>query len=207
MPEPGERNYQRVVESTLIDLCRATQGRTLVLFTSYSQLLNSYRAINPSLEENGIVVYAQGVDGSRRQLLENFKSTPRAVLLGTRSFWEGVDVVGEALSCLVMARLPFSVPSDPIFAARSETFDQAFTEYSVPDAILRFRQGFGRLIRTATDRGVVAVFDKRLLTKTYGQTFLKSLPECTVRRGTRAELERAVAEWMSSSQRTVSGRS
>jgi DNA polymerase-3 subunit epsilon/ATP-dependent DNA helicase DinG len=96
-----------------------------------------------------------------------------------------------------MVRLPFAVPTDPIFAARSETFDQAFTEYSVPDAILRFRQGFGRLIRTATDRGIVAVFDKRLLTKTYGQTFLKSLPECTVRRGSRAELERAVTEWMS----------
>ncbi len=196
MPEPGERNYQRVVESTLIDLCRATQGRVLVLFTSYSQLLNSYRAINPSLEEEGIVVYAQGVDGSRRQLLENFRSTPRAVLLGTRSFWEGVDVVGEALSCLVMTRLPFSVPSDPVFAARSETFEDPFGQFSVPDAILRFRQGFGRLIRSASDRGVVVILDKRLTSKSYGKRFLRSLPECTVRQDTLRSLPRLAARWI-----------
>lgn len=196
MPEPGERNYQRAVESSLVDLCRATQGRVLVLFTSYSQLLNSYRAINPFLEDEGIVVYAQGVDGSRRQLLENFKTTPRAVLLGTRSFWEGVDVVGEALSCLVIARLPFSVPSDPVFAARSETFDDPFGQFSVPDAILRFRQGFGRLIRSASDRGVVVILDKRLTSKSYGKRFLRSLPECTVRQDTLRNLPRLAARWI-----------
>jgi DNA polymerase-3 subunit epsilon/ATP-dependent DNA helicase DinG len=197
MPEPGEQGYQRALEQGLMALCRAMGGKTLVLFTSYSQLRATAKVITPALAREDITVYEQSDGSSRRQLLENFKNAERGVLLGTRSFWEGVDVPGEALSCLAMVRLPFAVPTDPIFAARSETFEQAFTEYSVPDAILRFRQGFGRLIRTATDRGVVAVFDKRLLTKTYGQTFLKSLPECAVRRGTRAEMERAVTEWMS----------
>ena len=196
MPEPGEQGYQRALEQGLIALCRAMGGKTLVLFTAYSQLRSTAKIVVPILARENITVYEQSDGSSRRQLLEDFKKAERGVLLGTRSFWEGVDVPGEALSCLAIVRLPFAVPTDPIFAARSETFDQAFTEYSVPDAILRFRQGFGRLIRTAADRGVVVVFDKRLLTKTYGQTFLKSLPECTVRRGPRAELGRAVTEWM-----------
>ena len=105
---------------------------------------------------------------------------------------------GEALSCLAIAKLPFSVPSDPIFAARAETFDQPFFEYAVPEAILRFLQGFGRLIRTRTDRGVVAVFDKRLLTKSYGSLFIESLPEPTVRQGSLALLPSAAAQWLSS---------
>jgi DNA polymerase-3 subunit epsilon/ATP-dependent DNA helicase DinG len=197
MPEPGEQGYQRALEQGLITLCRAMGGRTLVLFTSYSQLRTTAKVLTPTLARDDIMVYEQSDGSSRRQLLENFKNATRGVLLGTRSFWEGVDVPGEALSCLAMVRLPFAVPTDPIFAARSETFDQAFMEYSVPDAILRFRQGFGRLIRTAADRGVVVVFDKRVLTKTYGPTFLKSLPECTLRRGAHAELGRAVTEWMS----------
>jgi DNA polymerase-3 subunit epsilon/ATP-dependent DNA helicase DinG len=196
MPEPGEQGYQRALEQGLISLCRAMGGRTMVLFTSYSQLRATSKVIVPALAKDDVTVYEQSDGSSRRQLLENFKTAQRGVLLGTRSFWEGVDVPGEALSCLVIVRLPFAVPSDPVFAARSETFEQAFTEYSVPDAILRFRQGFGRLIRTANDRGVVAVFDKRLLTKTYGQTFIKSLPDCTIRRGPQAEIARAVTEWM-----------
>ena len=167
MPEPGQQGYQKTVETTLIELLRATQGRTLVLFTSHSQLQTTYRAITRPLEEDGIIVIAQNLDGSRRQVLETFKTQERTVLLCTRSFWEGVDVVGEALSCLVIARLPFSVPSDPIFAARSETFEDSFGQYAVPEAVLRFRQGFGRLIRTKTDRGIVVVLDKRVLTKSY----------------------------------------
>ncbi len=196
IPEPGEPGYQRALEQGLVTLCRAMGGRTMVLFTAYSQLRATAKFLAPALSQDGITVYEQSDGSSRRQLLENFKNAQRGVLLGTRSFWEGVDVPGEALSCLAIVRLPFAVPSDPIFAARSETFEQAFNEYSVPDAILRFRQGFGRLIRTASDRGVVAVFDKRLITKAYGQTFLKSLPECTVRRGPQAEIARAVTEWM-----------
>jgi DNA polymerase-3 subunit epsilon/ATP-dependent DNA helicase DinG len=116
--------------------------------------------------------------------------------MGTRAFWEGVDVPGEALSVLVIAKLPFDVPSDPIIAARSETFDDPFNQYSLPEAILRFRQGFGRLIRTQSDRGVVAILDKRILTKRYGKLFLESLPPCTMKISPLSELSRATKLWL-----------
>ena len=198
IPEPGQPGYQRAVEQGMAALFRATQGRALALFTSYSQLRATLRAIRAPLSQAGITVQAQGQGVSRAQLLENFRTGERRVLLGTRSFWEGVDVPGEPLSCLVIAKLPFSVPSDPTFAARAETFDQPFLEYAVPETILRFLQGFGRLIRTRTDRGVVAVFDKRLLTKSYGQLFIESLPDPTVRRGPLTLLPSVAAEWLSS---------
>ena len=197
IPEPNQPYYQRTVEEALLGLCRATEGRVLILFTSYHQLRSSARAISRPLADAGIVVYQQGAGTSRVQLLENFRTTPKAVLMGTRSFWEGVDVVGPALSVLVIARLPFSVPDDPIFAARAETFDEPFGEFAVPEAILRFRQGFGRLIRTKTDRGVVVILDKRVLTKTYGPMFLNSLPECTRIRNSLTRLPEAARRWLS----------
>jgi len=196
IPEPNQPYYQKAVEQALIALCQATRGRTLVLFTSYNQLRNTSGAITRPLAENDIVIFQQGDGSSRRQLLENFRTTPRSVLLGTRSFWEGIDVMGEALSCLVIARLPFSVPTDPIFAARSATFEDPFGQYAVPETILRFRQGFGRLIRSKTDRGVVVILDKRVLTKSYGRAFLNSLPECTVKRGPLAALPAEAARWI-----------
>jgi Rad3-related DNA helicase len=168
----------------------------MVLFTSHSQLQASYRAITRPLEEDNIVVIAQNLDGSRRQVLETFKTQERTVLLGTKSFWEGVDVQGEALSCLVIARLPFSVPSDPVFAARSETFDDSFAQYAVPEAVLRFRQGFGRLIRSNTDRGIVVVLDKRVLTKNYGRIFIESLPPVSKYQGGLKELPALAAKWI-----------
>ncbi len=196
IPEPGQPGYQRAVEEGMVALFKATRGRALALFTSHSQLRATARAITAPLARENIVVLAQGQGLSRTQLLENFRTTERAVLLGTRSFWEGVDVPGEALSCLAIAKLPFNVPSDPIFAARSETFEDPFLEYAVPEAILSFLQGFGRLIRTRTDRGVVAVFDRRLLTRAYGRLFLNSLPGPTIRRGPMTMLPRAAAEWL-----------
>ncbi len=196
IPEPGQPGYQKAVETALIDLLRATRGRALVLFTSHSQLQHTYRAIARKLEEEDIMVLAQGLDGSRRQVLDTFRTNERMALFGTKSFWEGVDVVGEALSCLAIARLPFSVPSDPIFAARSETFDDPFGQYAVPEAVLRFRQGFGRLIRSKTDRGVVIVLDKRVLTKSYGKLFIESLPDCTKQQGPLKELARRAAAWI-----------
>jgi len=128
--------------------------------------------------------------------LESFRTTDQAVLLGTRAFWEGVDVPGEALSVLVIVKLPFDVPSDPIVASRSETFEDPFYQYALPEAILRFRQGFGRLIRTQYDRGVVAILDKRVLTKRYGRAFLDSLPTCTVRVGPLANLAHSAEKWL-----------
>jgi DNA polymerase-3 subunit epsilon/ATP-dependent DNA helicase DinG len=118
--------------------------------------------------------------------------------MGTRSFWEGVDVPGADLSIVVIVRLPFSVPSDPLFAARSETFDNPFAQYAIPETILRFRQGFGRLIRRKDDRGVVAIFDRRVLTKQYGRLFLDALPPCTVQQGRMEDLPKAATEWLSS---------
>jgi len=171
-----------------------------VLFTSLSQLNATYRAITRPLEEDGIIVIAQNLDGSRRQVLETFKTQERTVLLGTKSFWEGVDVVGEALSCLVIARLPFSVPSDPIFAARSETFEDSFSKYAVPEAVLRFRQGFGRLIRSKNDRGIVVVLDKRVLTKSYGRMFIESLPPVSKYQGPLKELPPFAAKWIDGRQ-------
>jgi ATP-dependent DNA helicase DinG len=197
IPEPNQPHYQRTVEEALAALCRATEGRALVLFTSYHQLRHTSRAITGPLSDAGIMVYQQGAGTSRVQLLENFRTAEKAVLMGTRSFWEGVDVVGPALSVLVMARLPFSVPDDPIFAARADTFDNPFLEYAIPETILRFRQGFGRLIRTKTDRGVVVILDKRLLTKSYGPLFLNSLPECTRVRAPLARLPEAARRWLS----------
>ncbi len=195
IPEPNRPGYQRMVEEALIALAQATRGRMLVLFTSYSQLRRTAEAIGPVLQQAGIVVYEQGM-GGRTQVLENFRTTEQAVLLGTRSFWEGVDIPGEALSVLVIARLPFSVPSDPVIQARAETYEDPFREYQVPQAILRFRQGFGRLIRSSTDRGVVVILDRRVDTKMYGRLFLDALPPCTVQRAPLSHLPQAARHWL-----------
>lgn len=196
MPEPGQPGYQRRLEQGLVALCEATGGRALVLFTSHSALRATYAAVKPALEARGILALGQRLDGSPRQLLERLKASKRAVIFGTATFWEGIDVVGDSLSILVITKLPFKVPTDPVFAARSERFANPFGEYAVPQTVLTFKQGFGRLIRSRTDRGVVAVLDRRLLTKSYGRTFLASLPACTERRGTLAELPRAAREWI-----------
>jgi len=196
VPEPGQPGYQRALDQTMIALFKATRGRALALFTSYNQLRSTLNAIRGPLSQAGISVQGQGEGISRRQLLETFRTKDARVLLGTRSFWEGVDVPGEALSCVAIVKLPFSVPSDPIFAARAESFDDPFFEYAVPETILRFRQGFGRLIRTRTDRGIVVVFDRRLLTKSYGQLFIDSLPSPTVRRGPSTLLPRIAKDWL-----------
>ena len=196
LPEPNAPQFQPVVESALVGLAKALDGRTLALFTSYAQLKRTANAIGPALTAAGITVLSQAAGGSRHQLLETFKTSERTVLLGTRSFWEGVDVVGPALSALVLVRLPFAVPSDPIVAARSETFDDPFHQYQVPDAILRFRQGFGRLIRSKTDRGVVVVLDKRVTSKGYGKLFLESLPECATQQAPLMNLPAAAKEWV-----------
>jgi DNA polymerase-3 subunit epsilon/ATP-dependent DNA helicase DinG len=196
--EPHVPDYQRQLDRTLIQLCQASGGRTLVLFTSYAQLKRTARSITGPLAKHEIVVYEQGEGASPHALLETFRSSDRAVLLGTRSFWEGVDVPGQALSVLVIAKLPFAVPTDPLVAARAETFEEPFNQYHLPEAILRFRQGFGRLIRSQSDRGVVAVLDRRLLTKAYGKLFIDSLPRCTTRVGPLADLPGAAAKWLGS---------
>ena len=198
MPEPAQRErYQAAVERGLVELAAALDGGLLALFTSYSQLRQTAQEITPRLALGGIEVLSQSGGSSRSALLQAFREREKAVLLGTRSFWEGVDIPGDDLRALVIVRLPFSVPSDPIFAARSETFVDPFNDYAVPDAILRFRQGFGRLIRSHEDRGIVAVFDRRVLSKRYGQHFLNDLPDCTRVTAPLASLPQEALRWLS----------
>lgn len=201
IPDPSDRHkYQAAVERGIIELAAALNGRVLALFTSYAQLKQTAQAITPRLALGNITVYDQSDGSSRQALLEGFQNTERAVLLGTRSFWEGVDIPGEALSALVIARLPFAVPTDPVFAARSETYADHFNAYALPDAILRFRQGFGRLIRRQSDRGIVAILDNRVRTKGYGRSFIDALPECTIVYAPLSQLPGKASQWLERSK-------
>jgi ATP-dependent DNA helicase DinG len=196
IPEPNVNGYQQILDKTILNTAKATGGRMLVLFTSYAALRKTAQAITGPLAREDIYVYEQGDGASPNALLESFKATERAVLLGTKSFWEGVDVPGASLSIVMITKLPFDVPTDPLIAARSETYEDSFNQYYLPEAILKFRQGFGRLIRTASDRGVVAILDRRVLTKQYGRLFLESLPQCTARQGPAANLPREAGKWL-----------
>ncbi len=197
IPEPNQPGYQRLLESAIVETAVALGGRTLVLFTANNHLSQTAAAIEDRLARHNITTLAQGSSASRQQLLEQFRREGgRSVLLGTRSFWEGVDIPGPALTALLIAKLPFDVPTDPVFAARSETYENPFFEYSIPEAVLRFRQGFGRLIRRGTDEGVVICLDKRLLTKRYGEMFLEALPACTVVRQRADRIEELVLRWL-----------
>ena len=196
IPDPNQGSAQHMVETTLIKLCKTTGGRTLALFTSYAQLKRTSNNISPQLNDAGITVFEQGEGASASALLETFRETDQAILLGTRSFWEGVDIQGEKLSVVVIVKLPFDVPSDPIIAARSESFENAFGQYSLPEAILKFRQGFGRLIRAQSDRGIVLVLDSRLLTKRYGKEFINSIPKCTQKINSVRDLPQEARRWL-----------
>lgn len=196
MPEPTEREYQRALERAVVELCTASRGRALVLFTSHSALRATHAAVKRPLEKAGIRVLGQNIEGAAAEILEQLRASPQTVLLGTASFWEGVDVVGEALSLLVIAKLPFSVPTDPVFSARAALLDDPFNDYAVPQAGLRFKQGFGRLIRHRNDRGVMVVLDRRLRSKRYGRVFLQSLPPCTVAEAPLVQLPPLVARWL-----------
>ena len=163
-----------------IETLRATHGRGLVLFTSHAMLRAAHPIIRDALAPADIRVYAQGIDGERNRLTGLFLKDTHSVLLGTQSFWEGMDVPGQSLSCLILAKLPFRPHTDPLVSARCEHIERQernpFVEYMVPDAIIRLKQGFGRLVRTRRDRGVVVLCDSRLVTKSYGRAFRDSLP-------------------------------
>ncbi len=196
LPDPGMPGYENGLQEALLDATRGAGGRTLALFTAHGSLRQAAAALREQLAEEDIVVLAQGADGSPNRLLRLLTTRPRTLLLGTAAFWEGIDVPGEALSQIVIARLPFPVPTDPIYAGRAEQFDDPFAEFAVPQAVLRFRQGFGRLIRGSTDRGVFVVLDSRITRRAYGETFLEGLPDCEVRRVRQNLLEQTVAEWL-----------
>jgi ATP-dependent DNA helicase DinG len=185
-PDPGAPGYEERVAQMVLEVLRRTRGRAFVLFTAYGLLRRTYHALRQALLDDGIHPLCQGEAG-RSDLLQRFRSGPPHALFGTDSFWEGVDVKGEALECVVITRLPFRVPSEPVQVARVEELRargaDPFSEFTVPQAVLKFKQGFGRLIRSTTDRGAVVVLDRRLITKRYGQAFLRSLPPTRFIRG------------------------
>lgn len=195
IPPPDKGNYQQSVERAIVAGAKAAQGHTLVLFTSYAHLRATADSIRAPLDQAGIGLLEHGT-GSRRRLLKEFRSGGRFVLLGTGTFWEGIDLPGEQLTCLFIVRLPFAVPTDPLVAARGAVYEDSFYEYVVPDAVLRFRQGFGRLIRRASDRGVVVILDNRAWRREYGAAFLEALPTCTQRNAPLMNLHETVSQWL-----------
>jgi DNA polymerase-3 subunit epsilon/ATP-dependent DNA helicase DinG len=195
LAQPNHATWQSGVERAIIDAADACDGRTLALFTSNSHLRATAETIRGPLEQLGITLLQQGA-GSRQRLLRDFRRQERALLLGTRTFWEGIDLPGDELRCLLIVKLPFAVPNDPLVAARSSEFDDPFHEYMLPDAVLRFCQGFGRLIRRASDRGVVVLLDSRIWRKEYGQLFLEALPPCTTRHAPLSLLSSEVRKWL-----------
>jgi ATP-dependent DNA helicase DinG len=180
MPDPRSPNWAEAAAAEVIRIVKATEGRAFVLSTSLAGMQSLYDSVMPELD---YPCFLQG-SASKGRLLKKFRETPNAVLFATSSFWQGVDVRGEQLSCVIIDKLPFAVPTDPIVAARQRYIEDeggsSFFEYSVPQAVITLKQGLGRLIRSTTDKGVLAVLDPRLRTKTYGRTFLKSLPPCRI---------------------------
>lgn len=179
-PTPRSEAFQSEVSRLILDLVVSTMRSTLVLFTSYTQLNRTFQDIEPDLVEHGVAVLAQGTSGPRSALLDRFRGSDTAVLLGTDSFWEGVDVPGKALEMVILVKLPFAVPTEPLVQAQVERLENAgrnsFFEFQVPEAVIKFRQGFGRLIRSTRDYGVVTVLDQRVVSTAYGRQFLDSLP-------------------------------
>jgi ATP-dependent DNA helicase DinG len=180
MPDPRDREWGSAAAAEVARILQATEGRAFVLSTSLAGMQSLFENVWAEIDYPCLV---QG-SASKGQLLKKFRETPNAVLFATSSFWQGVDVRGEQLSCVIIDKLPFAVPTDPIVAARQRYIEDSggssFYEYSVPQAIIALKQGLGRLIRSTTDRGVLAILDPRLRTKGYGRTFLQSLPPCRV---------------------------
>jgi ATP-dependent DNA helicase DinG len=184
MPDPRDESYSAALADWVARFVEETDGCAFVLFTSYRAMQQLAAEMEPLFVRLKMNLLVQGKSAPRSQLLEQFKNTPRSVLFGTDSFWMGVDVPGDALSNVIITRLPFAVPDHPLTEAKLELIQarggDAFTEYSLPEAILKLRQGVGRLIRTKTDRGIIVILDNRIVTKTYGRAFLKALPHCPV---------------------------
>jgi ATP-dependent DNA helicase DinG len=184
LPDPSDqsREFERRAIPAIAHYLEKTHGKAFVLFTSYRMLQDAARALTPWFVQRNIALYAQSDGMPRSKMVDAFKADIDSVIFGVDSFWQGVDVPGEALSNVIIVRLPFSVPSHPLLEARLEDIRKRggnpFVEYQVPEAVIKMKQGFGRLIRTKSDRGIVAILDPRILTKPYGRTFLSSLPDC-----------------------------
>jgi len=180
MPDPRSREFLNASVDEIVQILEASHGRAFVLFTSVASMRETYERVRGLID---YPTFIQG-QGSKAGLLARFRETEGAVLFATSSFWQGVDVQGDALSCVIISKLPFAVPSDPVVAARQKYIDDqggnSFYEYSVPQAAITLKQGLGRLIRSTTDRGLLSILDPRIRTKTYGRVFLESIPRCRV---------------------------
>ncbi|MGH7639423.1 MAG: helicase C-terminal domain-containing protein [Candidatus Dormibacteria bacterium] len=179
MPASGAEGRPLAVAELVASLASELGGRTLVLFTGYQALREVHSELRRLLRGQGLAVLGQGLDGTRNQVLRSFRREPRTVLLGTSSFWEGIDIPGDTLQCVVIDKLPFPVPSDPIFQARARGLSDSFAQLALPEAVLRLKQGFGRLVRGRGDRGAVVICDPRILGRRYGEEFVRALPRAT----------------------------
>lgn len=196
-----EEEYIAAITEHIISIAEATGGRMLTLFTSHEMLKKTYELIKESGLLDDFALIAQGITaGSRSRLTRNFQRFEKAILFGTSSFWEGIDIPGEDLSCLVIVRLPFSPPDEPVTVAKRELILQQggnpFNELSLPEAVLRFKQGFGRLVRSSTDRGIIFVFDRRIITTSYGKAFLHSIPDIPIKRASIGEMIQFIHKWL-----------
>ena len=185
LPDPNDTlRFLPAAGEKIVKYLQQTKGGAFVLFTSYKMLIDAANALKPILDELGFPILVQGQGAPRKILLDRFRSTPNAVLFGTSSFWQGIDVQGDQLRNVIIVKLPFAVPDEPVTEARLDAIKQAggnaFMEYSVPEAIIKLKQGFGRLIRSRTDTGIVVILDSRVVTKRYGSLFLEALPACKV---------------------------
>ena len=197
LPNPKDfQEHSQASAHAMAGVCRELDGHTLALFTSNAAIRDAARRLRPEMESLGITVLAQNVDGSAPEILQRFRHNSRAIILGTNSFWEGIDLAPEHLHAVLICRLPFPVPTDPVLSARSGLYADPFRDYHVPTAVLRFRQGFGRLVRNHRSRGVVVILDPRIRNRGYGREFVAALPECNYAKSDLENVGALAKQWM-----------